>query len=312
MNIANRLTFEGILLRTTAFKTKVGEVLGDFAAKKSEAEAESRKYSSEYQKTFLEEKNKQLVNNARQRLNEASAEFQKKTRADAATLRNELLESLKQPVPAELESHLRAYREFGIKPSRTQAEVLLQMANGNPLALSAIDAVLADKSPYRVQRRPVSDFEDDLVEIERLARCAERYVPLEHLSAGVAVWSGTPVKNYRSDGSTFENGTVWDAVGLNTNSTAMSFHVKKIEGLAPLWSGDVTTEISDRVTEEFLENERREAEEHERPAPVQPDDKPTAQVADTQRSAVALAADLGKDQAADNAKATAFLNRYAR
>lgn len=298
MNFRNRQLIEGITLRARAFHSKVAEILDGYSAQMAAVKQESGKYADGYKKEFIESHNQRLVADARKELKAAAADFTEKTRKDAADLRDQLSQSLMEPLAPALESQLRTFRDYGIKPSRTQIETLLILNGENRLGIQAIDAVLtSSKADYSLKFTPVRQFEQDLEAIEQMTQCAEHFVPHDQFSAGCAVWRGVPVERTRPDGSTYPDGTTWDNIGLTINNASMNSLVRRIEEMPGRWAGGVTCEVAEAATQQFIDEEKQVAELHGKEPPEIPNDPPTTEIQEASKDGTALARELGKQNA---------------
>ena len=307
MNAKNKQIIESILHRCKQYDVKVDAILSHYADKMKETETQVRHYKEEYAKTVIAEQQKKLVSDARRLLEAEYEEFVSDTRRDAEELRSQLMVHFMRPCKDTFIQQLQIIKDFGIKPSRIQLEVLIEMNNGNSLGLQSLAAVLeTNKSDYAIKFTAMEQYENDLETIERLCRNADHFVPHDQHSAGCAVYRGQPITYYRTDGSTYENGATWDSISLISCNAAMNSAVSEIEAMRDRWAADVSTEIMDRASAEFAKERAQESADMGLKLPEEPDPVSSTSIEPSKNHVIEIAKSIGRETAAGKAAAAAI------
>lgn len=302
MNIRAKTIFDNIGILASAYSRKVSFILANYENEMEKVQSDAGKFNEDYKKEFIAEKQKSLAGKAKHDLAEAADDFREKTLKDAEALRNQLDDVLCKPVSIALMNHLNVYNQFGIVPSRSQITALLTLNEGNQLGLQAIKSMLSkNHSPLTINFPGVKQFEDDIDVVEKLAYAADHHVPYDHFHAGCEVYKNDRVTYRRADGSTYENGQVWDKIELTTQNVKMKTLVDAVGKMGDAWLDAVTSATIDAASEEYLKEEREKAYVNGEEAPTLPDVPPTTTVEKTNDDAVELAGSIGRETAACNA-----------
>lgn len=303
MNKLNETTLKHIVTRAKQYQGKVSEILDGYTSmmEKTKHEAAIRKDETEY----ISANQKKHSEATRHLLQKEQEAFASEVRNASKELKGQLIDALSQPVHVAVNQQLTLMHTFGIAPSRTQLENLIDLNGGNMLGLQAINALLTEtKAPYTVKCFDVGDYERDLATLEHLAENSDHYIPTDHHSAGCDVFRGTNQTIKRYDGMEVSTGFEWDSVSLLMRSTDVSNDVKKIGDMTQRWSADVSTEIMDRASAAVKEEAAKQAEAEGKPAPADPDPVSTTTIEQAEDDATALARELGQQ----NAKAVEALH----
>jgi len=209
---------------------------------------------------------------------DSEGEFRRRERAAAETARNAVLEAratlntalnreadalneefhtqlLANPAPNFFDK-LRTFRDFGLTPSRAEAETLLNLTFGSMLAIRALDKVLADTGAG-LTVSGVHDFEKDIQTIRRIGREDSIYVPHD-IPACVNVWKGEPRFISDNVGGVFRNGSRWDTISIATAGQLFESREKAVREMTDVWGKSFQPRIS-----QLDQYQDREAEDGE-------------------------------------------------
>lgn len=104
-------------------------------------------------------------------ISEAQAAFSKTVRHEIGNLRNELSITAMDYPPAHFEKLVNAYLTYGIQPTKTEIQYLLDYNNGCRLGLQILNVMLEKTgTPYRIAFTPFEAYDEDL---QRLADIAD-------------------------------------------------------------------------------------------------------------------------------------------
>lgn len=187
---------------------------------------------------------------------DSEGEFQRRERAAAETARNAVLEAratlnailnreadalneefhtqvLADPAPNFFDK-LRTFRDFGLTPSRAEAETLLAMTFGAPLAIRALNKTLADTGAGLVVTG-TNNYEQDLATIRIMGREDSLYIPFDIPGCG-GVWKGEPRYVPDNVGGVYKNGSKWDATSTVIANQMFENRAKNIREMTDRWS----------------------------------------------------------------------------
>ena len=311
MNKLNETTLKHIVTRAKQYQGKVSEILDGYTSmmEKTKHEAAIRKDEAEY----ISANQKKHSEAARRLLQKEQEAFASEVRNASKELKGQLIDALSQPVHVAVNQQLTLMHTFGIAPSRTQLENLIDLNGGNLLGLQAINALLTEtKAPYTVKCFDVGDYERDLATLEHLAEHSDHYIPADHHSAGCDVFRGTNQTIKRYDGMEVSTGFEWDSVSLLMRSTDVSNDVKKIGDMTQRWSADVSTEIMDKASAAVKEEAAKQAEAEGKSVPADPDPESTVTIKQAEDDATALAREIGAERAQHDKVNDLIQQHYAK
>lgn len=313
MNKLNETTLKHIVTRAKQYQGKVSEILDGYTSmmEKTKHEAAIRKDEAEYI-SANQEKHSEATRHLLQKEQEA---FASEVRNASKELKGQLIDALSQPVHVAVNQQLTLMHTFGIAPSRTQIENLVDLNGGNLLGLQAINALLTEtKAPYTVKCFDVGDYERDLATLEHLAENSDHYIPTDHHAVGCDLYRGTDKVIKRYDGQEVHTGFEWDSVALLLRNTSVDNDVKRIEEMKQRWATDISTPIMDRASAAVKEEEAEQARVEGKPVPTDPDPERTATVQDTsaETEAIALARKLGQEKSGNIAAYRANMPHFVK
>ena len=129
---------------------------------------------------------------------------------------------------------LHTFVDFGLTPSRAEAEALLALSFGAPLAIRALDKVLADtKSGLTVTDS--GDFERDLATIRKMGREDSIFAPFDLPGCG-GVWKGQPRYVPDAVGGVYQNGSKWDSTSTVIANQQFESRAKSIREMGDRWA----------------------------------------------------------------------------
>lgn len=303
MNKQNELTLKHITTRARQYANKISEILDGYNVQMEKTKNEAKVRKDEHE--FIATNQKKHSEAARRLLQKEQETFASEVRHSAEELKKQLIDSLSQPVHLAVNQQLNIMHTFGIAPSRTQLENLIDLNGGNLLGLQAINALLTEtKAPYTVKCFDVGDYERDLATLEHLAENSDHYIPTDHHAVGCDVYRGTDKVIKRYDGQEVHTGFEWDSLALLLRNTSVVSDVRLIEEMAQRWSADISTPIMDAASDAVKEEAAKQAEAEGKPAPADPDPESTTTIEQAEDDATALARELGQQ----NAKAVEALH----
>lgn len=309
MNKKNELLLQGIKNKAELYTKKVSDTLEGFNAmmERTKNEGAVRKDEKEY----IRENSAKHTAATRAILEKTASTFASEVRNAAEELRNQLLDSLSHPVPDAVVQQLDVMSRFGIKPTKTQIENLIDLNGGNILGLEAISSVLtASGSEYKVNFHDVCDYETDLEALEHFAQAADHFVPLDHHHAGCMVYDGQQREMTRPDGTRYASGYTWDSISLIGNQTAFVSHLPELDEMTARWVADVTTVEMNEVSAKIKEEEAEAARAAGKDIPDEHDPVSTVTIEKTDDDAVRLAKSIGAEKAGNSSMAQVMRDHY--
>ena len=194
----------------------------------------------------------------------------------ADNLRAELMAHLGTPLNPDFRNQLELIREYKLKPTRSEVQYLVTLNHGNSFGLSALQSVLTENdSQFRLKYSSTEDFEQDLQTIEGLADFP-RYIPVEFHAEGAEVFTGIQRDFTREDGTTYQDGRLWDGIGLAIMRNDFEQRIKAIEGMSDRWANNASYPSIEAVfkaeQDQAEHNEQTVVNEPETPIEVEIDD----------------------------------------
>ena len=283
-----------------SFLQAVNGALRTYRAEKQNIVERSRQFKNEAEyigNCLPEAKGKALGS-----IRTAQKEFSASVRAELPILRGQLDRYLDEPVPVEALNRIRTANEFGVPLSKSEIESFLRVNGGNLLGLRVLKSVLERTgSAYAVSFRDISEYENDLGELVRLAACPMGYSTEFHPEA-VEVLRDEPEEKSRPDGTVYLTGARYDSTGLLITRGAFEVSMDHLSQMAEVWSADISTpEImtaSEALRREQEERNRRLQEQgvgEEHLEPTVPEGKSSVALDDAED--LQLAKQLGREKA---------------
>lgn len=230
MNRNCKNSFDTIIGSATAYSGAVAAVLDSFSKKEQQAREDSKMYkdeSSRY-KTALES----LTAEARAQLDRKREEFTDAVANETEKLKKELHSlALERPNPIYADM-LRNYGDFGVAPTRTELQALLEVNSGCLVGFSMLNSVLARVgSDFHIDGCDIATLEKDAKDLYGLSELAAHYAPNEQHHALCQVYAGTPRLNGGRD-----TGDTWSSVSLITQRAMFESAVKSVDAMRERWS----------------------------------------------------------------------------
>lgn len=234
MNRMSKKQFDEIRSLTMRLMAKTTSALTDFQSADARAKADSSAYKDETER-YQSLRNTAALT-ALNAIKSAEQEFESDMRAEISTLRDMFRDHLRaKPLP-DFWPTMGIYRSYGIAPSRAELDELLVLAQGNTLALTALDSTLRMlKSPYRIEYYSAESFSDDLEDLEHFAH-SKMWSPVELHSAACAVWSGQPKIFVNENGEEFTTGATVDSISLLLARSNFESCFKQLDETAERWA----------------------------------------------------------------------------
>lgn len=260
MNHVTKYSFESILEEKLNLDRKILEVLNEYAATVDKARDVGKKFKDE--EGYIADERNKAARKARSEMAAAQASFTAATRSSAKDLSLELSKALAEAPSDGFNRLFRTYSDLAIRPTRAQAQTLIDAAKGNILALQAVSQLLdRTEAPYRLKFNGPEVFEQDLTTIERFAQAAVQYPgPEACFHAACDVLSGQLITHTRPDGSTYTDGRTFDSVTLSIGLASFTSLANAVNQMSARWQTDVRYELIDSISAELRRNEEEIAE----------------------------------------------------
>lgn len=265
MNRNCKNSFDTIIGSATAYSGAVAAVLDSFSKKEQQAREDSKMYkdeSSRY-KTALES----LTAEARAQLDRKREEFTDAVANETEKLKKELHSlALERPNPIYADM-LRNYGDFGVAPTRTELQALLEVNAGCLVGFSMLNSVLARVgSDFHIDGCDIATLEKDIQNLSRLGELAVNYSPIESHSQLCKLYVGTP----RLGANGADTGTVWDSVSLIVQRGSFENAIKSLDEMSKRWSSTAPsiTQLKDykdaenATAAELFLSDRKDASAH--------------------------------------------------
>ena len=298
MNRNCKSSFDTIIGSATAYRSAVAAVLDSFSKKEQQARQDSAQYKDENTryKTALES----LTAEARAQLDKKRAEFTDAISNETEKLKKELHSLVLERPSVIYADMLRNYGDFGLKPTRTEIEALLEVNSGCLVGFSMLNSTLARVgSDFHIDGCDIATLEKDAKDLYGLSELAAHYASNEQHHALCQVYAGTPRLNGGRD-----TGDTWSSVSLITQRAMFESAVKSVDAMRERWSNlaPSITQLKDYKGAEdasaadlFL-SDRKDASAH----------------IEKNSSGVEQARNIGKTKAEANAKTAEVLNIYSK
>ncbi len=231
---------------------------------------------------------------ARKAIETAKKELDKRLEDERSALEKQLFEVIAAAPDRAFIDLLRVYRDFDIVPNRMEVGSLLNASHGNAVGIRALNQFLKSSgSGYRIAATPFESFAGDLDRITKLQRGA--WLSFEYSKEAGEVFDGEMRTLYRADGTPYQNGTRWDGVSRLMASREFDMTVNELEKASEAWSAEILPKIVE--------------DEDGRPV-EKPHDLPS--VDDDPASGEEMAAEMGRQQAKEDAKVKSVIDIYSR
>lgn len=241
-------SFMALQASADAFKNAVTLAFEQFQTADNLAKQQSREFKDESAK--YETARFAAASTTRATVGMLERSFTDTVKREAGTLRNEL-KSLTQMEPApELLNALRTYRDYRVRPSRTELDHLLELANNSPLALQAIQNVLKDvDSPFSLDFITVAELEKDLDFLDRLSQGGFHWSPQNAHSQACRVWESEPIPG--------QPGRNYDNTSLLLARSAFEDNLKTLVGMVPRWTENAAPKVVEKPAFDPVEHARQ-------------------------------------------------------
>lgn len=274
MNTTAKKAFEIIANSASILHSEVASSLETYRTERDEARENSSQFKDE--SAIFERQRSFLVEECRGRIEKAERVFANAISEQVRNLRSELMEHLNVPLSSDFCNQLSLIHEYGLKPTRSELMHLIKLNNGNSFGLSALQSVLTENdSQFRLKYSSTEDFEQDLQTIEGLADFP-RYIPVELHAEGAEVFTGIQRDFRREDGTTYQDGRIWDGIGLAIMRNDFEQRIKAIEGMSDRWANNASYPSIEAVfkaeQDQAEHNEQTVVNEPETPVEVEIDD----------------------------------------
>ena len=218
---------ETILGSANALQESVSSALETYRQERKQAEDESKQYKAEFD--YFRGKQKDAAEKARSAVDQAEKTFRGSLKTQIERFKDELQNSIVYKLNPDFVSTLRLYNDFNIQISRTEIETLVNLANGNKAALTALNKVLEHtETPYKVSFTPLSEYERNIALLERRT-VAGHFIPEQYHSEGVEIYKDIPVTFVNDDLSTYESGRMIDGISLISDRASFTEAMKAVE-----------------------------------------------------------------------------------
>ena len=248
MNRNCKNSFDTIIGSASAYRSAIAKVLNDFSVKEQQARADASQYKDEdgrYKQSLA-----RLTAEVDAQLAENRTGFVRDVTDSVESLKKELHSlALERPNPIYADM-LRNYGDFGVKPTLTEIEALLEVNAGCLAGVPMLNSVLARVgSDFHIDGCDIAALEKDVENLSRLGELAEHYAPVENHSQICKVYAGTP----RLGANGADTGAVWDSVSLIMARAAFESAVESVGAMSERWT-NLAPSISQLKSYEDSEN----------------------------------------------------------
>lgn len=239
MNYLNGKCFLTLRNAGTAFLENVNGALLQYRTEKAKASETARKFKDEGE--YLRNVLPPLKEKALSTITAAQKEFSDTIRVETASLKTQLQKHFQQPVNEKALTLIRTANEFSFPLSRTEVESFLKVNEGNPYGLRALRSTLEKgNSKYRVSFRDVTEYENDLSQLEQMAVNPIGY-DTEYHPEMCDLFRDKSDTATRPDGSTYETGTPYTSTSLLMRRGVFEIAMDRLPTMADSWTADVGT-----------------------------------------------------------------------
>lgn len=273
MNRANKLIFDLLIASNEKYREAVARICNDYKEKRDHAKSYASRYKDE--NAIFRDSLKTIIKEARNSLREARAELAETYRKQADKLEDSIQESLTHALHIGFVQRLDFYRNFRLKPTRSEIETLVTLAGNHLTALAGVNQVLEDnKSDYRLKFTTVESLEEDLVTLREFAMVIPYATNVEqigilseilgdngkqtiavpnqpnamgYVKPGEQLVTETTERGIRVkrlvQGKLIEDGTVYDFYQLDAEENKFESMENKLHEMQIRWAGVTTPEI---------------------------------------------------------------------
>lgn len=153
--------------------------------------AEKNRFVHLQRERYIKDQTKEPAEKAKAGIAEAEKKFQSDIAGCVKNVRSELRDSVTATLNPNFLNTLKMFYDYNIPLSRTETEALIRLAYHNTTALSAINKTLEKTgSKYVLRFKSVSDYENELDALERIAASVDFY-PSEYNGESVELLKST-------------------------------------------------------------------------------------------------------------------------
>ncbi len=260
MNRDTEKTFRTINAAISAFCGTTREAYKTFNDAEAKAKTESAAFkdeAGEYQRRV-----EVAATAARQTIEQARELLEQTISPEIESLEKEYRSQLLCGPAPTFYQNLKVFSDFGITPSKAEAEQLLGQTNGASLAIKALNKVLA-RTDAKLTVTPPPDYEHDLKILRLVSSPTVLYAPTDMRGHGL-IWNGQKRPVFSDDGNLIDVGYTWDSVSAITANQFFESYVHDIRGMSDKWSKSFQPKLS-----QLSEYEERETEGGETISPAQ-------------------------------------------
>lgn len=260
MNRDTERTFRTINAAISAFCGTTREAYKTFNDAEAKAKTESAAFkdeAGEYQRRV-----EVAATAARQTIEQARELLEQTISPEIDSLEKEYRSQLLcGPAPG-FYQNLKVFSDFGITPSKAEAEQLLGQTNGASLAIKALNKVL-DTTGAKLTVTPPPDYEHDLKILRLVSSPTILYAPTDMRGHGL-IWNGQKRPIFADDGNLIDSGFTWNTVSSITANQFFESYVHDIRGMGDRWSKSFQPKLS-----QISDYEEKETEGGETISPAQ-------------------------------------------
>lgn len=298
MNLSTNKSFHNIKGAISAYRTSVTNTLNAFKVAVDAAEVESKQYKNE--SGYLAGKKVIYAETARSEIEGARERFVSTVTGEINSLRDELKEHLlMSPSPAFL-ANARAYRDFGIIPSKLEAEALIKQGGGATIAYEIINALL-EKTNLRVNAPDAATYEGDISTLEKLTNDV-MWSDISNHHELSAIYGGT-----QRTGQI--HGVVWDSTALMIARQTFESNVKTLDTVEERWNSTVVPSLRTIELYEQAEDGKTAEQQLANDIRAVPD---AATIEHSDGEIVERGRRAGAERAAADARSAEILSLYTR
>lgn len=240
MNRDTERTFKKINAAISAFCGTTREAYRAFDDAEAKAKTEAAAYKDE--RGEFQRRVDAAAETARQAYKQAREVLEQTISPEIDSLEKEYRSQLLcGPAPA-FYQNLKVYSDFGITPSKAEAEQLLAQTNGAPLAVKALNKVL-ESTGAKLTVTPPPDYEHDLKILRLVSSPTVLYAPADMRGQG-AIWGGQKRPTFSEDGNLIVGGFTWDTVSTITANSFFESYAREISGMSNKWSASFQPKLS--------------------------------------------------------------------
>lgn len=275
MNRANKLTIDLLKASNEKYREAVKQICSLFLKQKSNAKDYASKFKSE--DDVFRDSMRTIIKDCREKLHAAQKELAEIYEKQAVKLEDSVQEALMHALNVGFVQRLDFYRNTGMKPTKSEIEALIALADNHMTALAGINVVLENNGcNFRVKHTTVASLEKDLESLHNFAKLppyattteqaeilteilgesgrrtivtsnqALGYTKPGHRFETDAIDAGVPVRHL-VNGRIVDNGQVYTFQSLNAEAFQFGEMENRLSEMQSRWSG-VTTPAIDLVS----------------------------------------------------------------